>query len=132
MAQLPDQDITAIRELHDRWLKAELAGDDSQIIAVCADDIKWIPPDLPPLQGKAAIAEYLDNNRVALKEIQIANTSVYGSGSIAYLISNFCSRYVSQQSSEIQESTGTHLWILRKEAECWQVVVVAWSSWQRV
>lgn len=131
MGQLSERDITAILELHDRWLKEELAGNEYQIIRFCTDDIRWIPPNTRPLEGKATIAKYLAGNHVELKDIQIADTRVYGSDSLAYLTSNFSTRYVTQQTAGIHESTGTHLWILRNEAGVWQVTVVAWSSWDQ-
>lgn len=129
MPQLSDDDLKAIVELHDRWLEEELAGNDAYIISFCMDSVRWMPPGIPPLEGKHAIAQYLDNNRVDLQEVTFTRTTVHGNDSVAYLMSDFSSRYFTQHSSEIHESNGTHLWILRKEAELWRVAVVAWSSW---
>ena len=129
MPQLSDHDLKAILELHDRWLEEELAGNEAQIISFCTDSVRWMPPGIPPLEGKHAIAQYLDNNRVDLQEVTFTRTTVHGNDSVAYLMSEFSSRYFTQDSSEIQESTGTHLWILRKEAELWRVAVVTWSLW---
>ena len=129
MPQLSDHDLKAIIELHDRWLEEELAGNEAQIISFCTDSVRWMPPGVPPLEGKEAIAQYLENNRVDLQGVTFTRTTVEGNDSVAYLMSDFSARYFTQASSEIQESTGMHLWILHKEAEVWRVAVVAWSSW---
>ena len=129
MRELADDDLKAIIELHDRWLEEELAGNEAHIISFCTESVRWMPPGVPPLEGKEAIAEYLENNRVDLQEVTFTRTTVQGNDSVAYLMSDFSARYFTQDSSEIHESTGMHLWILRKEAEVWRVAVVAWSSW---
>ena len=129
MSQLSHLDLKAILELHDRWLHEELAGNEANIISFCTESVRWMPPGIPPLEGKHAIAQYLANNRVDLQEVIFTRTTVQGNDSVAYLMSDFSSRYFTQGSSQIQESTGTHLWILHKEAELWRFAVVAWSSW---
>jgi ketosteroid isomerase-like protein len=129
MSQLSDQDLAAIAELHERWIRLELAGNSLQLIAFCTDDIRWVPPDSPPLAGRLAITRYLEHNRVDLKDVQVSDVVVGGAGSIAYLTSNFTSRYTTQHSTDNLESAGTHVWILRKEREQWHVAVVTWSLW---
>lgn len=130
MSQLSDRDIAAIVKVHDRWIEAELTGNNAQLIDFCTDDVRWIPSGSPPLAGKGAIARYLDFNRVDVKEVRTTEVVICGNDSVAYLTSNFSTRYTSQHSTEIVESTGTHVWILRKEAEQWRVAVVTWSLWQ--
>ena len=129
MPQLSDDDLKAILALHDRWRDEELAGNESHILSFCTDSVRWLPPGIPPLEDKHAIAQYLENNRVDLHKVVFTRTSVDGNDSVAYLTSDFSSRYSLPGSSEIHECTGTHLWILRKEAGLWRVAVVTWSSW---
>lgn len=130
MSELSGQDLAAIQEVHDRWLRAELRGDHSQVIELCSDDVNWIPPNFPPLHGKQAIAEYLTDDAVALKDIQVKDVVIRGNGSIAYLTSSYRTWFTSAGGPEIQEATGTHLWILRRMTdESWRVAIVSWSSW---
>lgn len=131
MSELSDRDVEAIEDIHDRWIREELAGKNSQIIELCTNDVKWIPPDAPPLVGKKAIAQYLIEHNVNLKDVQIRDLVIRGSDSHAYLTSSYYSRFVADETCEMQEATGTHLWVLRKTGGgVWQVAVVAWSSWE--
>jgi ketosteroid isomerase-like protein len=130
MSELSDQDVEAIEEIHNHWIKEELAGNSGQIIELCTKDVMWIPPDAPSLLGKEAIAQYLNDNDADLKDVQIKNLVIRGNDSVAYLTSNYYSRFVVQGASEVQKATGTHLWVLRRiRAGVWRVAIVAWSSW---
>ncbi len=131
MSELSRQDIEAIEEVHNRWIMEELAGNSSRVIELCRDDVRWIPPDAPAIVGKEAIAQYLGDSTVGLKEVQVGEVVIYGSDSVAYLTSNYHSRFAVEGGSEIQQATGTHLWILRKTwSGAWRVAIVAWSSWE--
>ncbi len=131
MSELPSQDVDAIEEVHNRWVREELAGDSSHVIELCTDDVRWIPPNAPPLVGKGAIAQYLSDSTVGLKDVQAGDVLICGSGSVAYLTSRYRSRFVVEGGSQMLEATGTHLWILRKTGcGMWRVAIVAWSSWE--
>jgi uncharacterized protein (TIGR02246 family) len=130
MSELSEQDRKAIEAVHSRWIQEELAGNAAQTIALCTADVKWIPPSSPPLETKDAISNYLNGNRVDLKSIHIKDQEIRGSDSIAYLTANYHSQFSIAGKAEPQESTGTHLWILRKASDGkWRVAVVAWSVW---
>jgi uncharacterized protein (TIGR02246 family) len=129
MSELSGQDVDAIQEIHDRWIREELAGNSSQVIELCTDDVKWIPPNAPPLVGKEAIAQYLKESSVELKDVHVKEVIILGSGSIAYLTSGYHSRFVDEWKHDIQDASGTHLWVLRKTGGVWKVAIVAWSLW---
>ena len=131
MSELSKQDVDAIEEIHNCWIKEELAGNSSRVIELCTDDVTWIPPNAPPLVGEKAIAQYLGESSAELKNISIKDTMIRGCGSVAYLTSDFRSRFVVEGRTEIQEVTGTHLWVLRKTGGGeWRVAIVAWSLWE--
>ncbi len=133
MSELSEQDVEKIEEIHNLWIKEELARNSSQTIELCADDVTWIPPDAPPLVGKQAIAKYLNDNAVDLKDVQIKDVLIRGSDTLAFLTSDYYSRFAAAGANETQEATGTHLWVLRKtRGGVWQVAVVAWSSWKAI
>jgi uncharacterized protein (TIGR02246 family) len=133
MSELSVQDVNAIEEVHNRWISRELAGNSSQVIELCTDDVKWIPPNAPPLVGKEAIAQYLNDSSVGLKDVNVKEVMIRGSGSVAYLTSGYHSRFVGEGQTEMQECTGIHLWVLRKTGGgAWRVAIVAWSLWEAV
>lgn len=131
MLELSDQDREAIEILHDKWIAEELAGNAGQIIEFCTEDVKWIPPNSRPLETKDAISRYLNANSVDLQDIQIKDLQIHGSDKVAFLIANYCSRFLVEGEAEPQESRGTHLWVLRKTAEgIWLVAAITWNSWR--
>lgn len=131
MSELSDQDLEAIEAIHNRWIREELAGNSARVIELCTDDVRWIPPNAPPLVGKEAIAQYLSDSTVRLKDVHVGDLVIHGSKSVVYLTGNYHSRFVVESGSEMQEATGTHLWILRKTVGgAWRVAIVAWSSWE--
>jgi uncharacterized protein (TIGR02246 family) len=131
MLELSDQDREAIEMLHHQWIVEELAGNATEVIELCTEDVKWIPPNSPPLETKDAISRYLKANSVDLKGIQIKDLEIRGSDKIAFLIANYCARFSVEGETQPQESTGTHLWVLRKTAEGgWLVAAITWNSWR--
>jgi ketosteroid isomerase-like protein len=131
MAELSEREVREINELHDNWIAKELEGHSCQLLDLCADEIQWIPPDSPPLRGKDAIAKYLASTKVVLQRVDVDDVFVGGSNTTAYLTSNYHTRFLPEGVSETQEATGTHLWVLRKQAGEWRVIVVTWSSWSQ-
>lgn len=129
MDELSEREVREINELHDRWIAKELAGHSSQLLDLCVEESQWIPPDAPPLRGKEAIAKYLAATKGALQEVDVDDMFIGGSDTTAYLTSNYCTRFLPEGASETQEVTGTHLWVLQKQAGEWRVVVIMWSSW---
>ncbi len=106
-----DPDYNRIKDLHSRWIAHELAGETSRVLELCTDDVRWIPPDSPPLIGNKAIANYLSMIKVEPIEIEITGLEIHNAGSAAYLTSNYRSRFCSQGDSEVHQATGSHLWI---------------------
>lgn len=131
MSELSDQDVGAIEEIHNYWIREELAGNSARVIELCTDDVRWIPPNAPPLVGKEAIARYLSDSTVLLKDVQVGDVVIRGSRSVVYLTSKYHSRFVVEGGAEMQEAVGAHLWILRKTvSRAWRVAIVAWSLWK--
>lgn len=130
VCELPHQDVDAIEEIHDRWIREERAGNNSGVIELCTDDARWMPPDSRPIVGKEAIARYLSASTAELEDVQVGDVVISGSGRTAYLTSSYRSRFRVKGVPDLQEATGAHLWILRKtEGGGWRVAVVAWNAW---
>ena len=58
---LSADDCLAIRTIHSAWLDAELRGDSSALLKLCTPMPVWLPPNEPPLCGKAAILLWLED-----------------------------------------------------------------------
>ena len=71
---LSADDCLAIRTIHSAWLDAELRGDSSALLQFCTPMPVWLPPNEPPLCGKAAILLWLeDQSETTVRRIEIAD-----------------------------------------------------------
>jgi uncharacterized protein (TIGR02246 family) len=127
--ELSSNDLQAIEDIHKRWIDAELAGDGLELLRLCTDDVVWIPPDFPVLEGREPITRWLKGAEVEIKSIEVTDLRIGGSGTVAYKTGNYTTAYKAVGSSEVRGVKGTHLWILQKIAKGeWRVAIVTWSS----
>ena len=129
MIELSRQDLNKIKDVHDLWIAKELEGNGSEVIDLCTQDIQWLPPNDPPILGKEEIAKHLAAHPTTVESIDVYDLCIHGNGCLAYLISNYRTQYLTEGHSGLHESTGAHLWVLRKEGDDWLVAVVTWSAW---
>lgn len=125
---LSKADIEAIRNLHEAWIAAELRGDYDTVLAMCTDDVRWLVPTSPVVQGKDAARRFLDDASVRLEEIQTTDMRVEGNDTLAYKTSHYETRFRAHSGSEPCKARGTHLWILRRVQGQWKVALVTWQS----
>lgn len=128
VSDLSEDDGQQIKDLHDRWVACELAGDVQGLLQLCTDDVQWLVPDRGLLIGKAAARALLAEPGAQLRAIETADVRIRGGGSFAYKTSNYSTRYTVADGSEVRVNRGTHLWILRKTDGEWQVALVTWQA----
>jgi len=58
--RLTDHDVAQIRGITDEWVRAHLAGDWDALSALHTDDIVFLPPEQPLVEGKAAVRAWLE------------------------------------------------------------------------
>ena len=56
MDELTTDALSEIQQIHSNWVECEIVGDSLGLMALCADDIEFWPPDAPPLRGRAAVS----------------------------------------------------------------------------
>jgi ketosteroid isomerase-like protein len=129
MDTLTEHDRRQIEQIHSSWINFEVAGEDSRLLALCADDIKFLPPDAPPLLGRATVAAQLECGSKRIHGIEISDCRIRGSNEIAYLTANYKTTFSSAEESPPKQLVGSHLWILQKGNGKWLVTLVSWSVW---
>lgn len=117
----------AIREVHDAWLAAELRGDTEGVLRLCTDDVRWLAPGRPVLQGREAGRELLQTGCVELLSISVGDLRIERSGTLAFKTARYETQYRAPGGPE-EVSRGTHLWILRREDVGWRVALVTWQA----
>ena len=96
---------------------AELRGDSSALLQLCTPMPVWLPPNEPPLCGKAAILLWLeDQSETTVRRIEIANLQIFGIGSLACKLASFRTMIESPADDGPAVVTGTHAWLLQRDA----------------
>lgn len=120
----------ALMQLSRDWAEIAATGDLEALTAFWADDAILMPPGVPPIEGKAAIREYVEE-AMQMPGFSITwrplSVHVAASGDLAYMIET--------NVSTVNDSTGTPVTmhgkgvtVWRKDAEGnWKNVVDQWS-----
>ena len=129
MAELAEDDVREIEQIHSNWIEYEVVGDDHSLIALCADDIELWPPNSKPIVGRKAVLAQMTHEKTNIHSIEISGRRIRGSNEIAYLTANFKTTFSSLEDPTPKQILGSHLWILRKRAGTWLVHLASWSLW---
>jgi ketosteroid isomerase-like protein len=121
--------IAEIEQIHANWINAEFAGDSERLMSFCAESIEFHPPNAPPIEGADAVLSYLTQGTAIVHAIEISQRVIRISGEIACLTARFKTTFSAQDDSTPKQVTGSHLWVLTKEANRWLVTLVSWSLW---
>ena len=125
---LMHQEIGAIELLHAAWIDYERGGDLSHLLALCADDIEFWPPNAPPIIGREKVARYLSRTKTVIHDIKVSERRIRVSPGFAYLTAKYQTTFTAQD-EQTATTAGNHLWILRNHVNHWIVALVAWSVW---
>lgn len=131
MAELTNDAVRQIEQIHSDWIAYEVAGEDHRLMALCDDDIELWPPDAQPLLGRAAVSAQMAHGTTGVHSIEITDRRIRGSNEIAYLTATYKTTFSSAEDSTARQLRGSHLWILRKQASTWRIHLITWSSWDR-
>jgi len=122
-----DDEVVRIELVHSAWINYERAGDLDHLLALCAEDIEFWPPNDPPIDGLEAVARYLHRSKTAIHDIEVYDRRIQVSDGLAYLTAKYRTTF-SAPNGPMTTIVGSHLWILRSHAN-WMVALVAWSIW---
>jgi len=129
MDELTKDAVRAIEQIHSNWIEYEVAGEGHSLMTLCADDIELWPPDTQPLLGRAAVSAQMAHGTTRIHCIEITGRRIRGSNEIAYLTASYKTTFSSAEDPTPRQALGSHLWILRKRAGTWVVILVSWSLW---
>ena len=130
MDKLTDDDRRQIEQIHSSWIEFEIAGENDNLMTLCADDIEFCPPDGQPVCGRAEVAAQFAHGTRRVQSIEISARRIRGSNEIAYLTAHYKTTLSSAEQSAPKQLLGSHLWILQKRDGAWLVNLVSWSVWK--
>jgi ketosteroid isomerase-like protein len=127
-AGLSDEDVAAIRQLHDGLFEAVVAGDWS-VLAAYAEDGVAMPPNHPAVEGRAAIEAW--NRALPLEFVDGGGTPdvIDGRDGLAYVRGSFWYDMRPEGQPELVRYEGKLIWVLRKQPDgTWLLEAAIWNS----
>lgn len=113
-------ELKEIRKQRSEWLEAVNHNDIDKVKSLLTDDAVWIPPGMPALNGKDAIADWINPFFETYDyEFQIDNLDVKGAGDWAVEHASFTSKLHPKgtDSQETSEHHGKYIMIWRWEKD---------------
>jgi uncharacterized protein (TIGR02246 family) len=122
-----EADVAAITAVFAEFDAAMAAGDQDRMLALYADDVVAMPPDMPPHVGvealRASMEGYFDQYTFELtsqvEEVQVA-------GDIAFAVVSWSDAVTPKAGGEVVRSQGMWLVVLQRQADG------SWKSWREM
>jgi ketosteroid isomerase-like protein len=123
---LTSDDRDRIKHLGEvEWTRALESGDAAQVLALCADDIVYMPADHPALHGHAELRQWLSTFPKVVRMRQPMH-SIEVAGDVAMAEATF--EAALEMNGQPLAATGKAMCRLRKNAAGqWQVKTVCWN-----
>lgn len=124
---LSDSDVATIRANIEAYASAALAGDWDGWGQTLADDIVYMPPNQPPVIGRAAAVTFL-KTFPTISSVTLTPDEIAGSGDLAYARGRYSVATTSPDGSTSTES-GSFLEVHRRQPDgAWLYTHVMWHS----
>jgi len=120
----------SIADLRRREIEAAEAGDVEALLELRTDDFVAMPPNHPPVRGKAEVEGFLRGmfSTLAVRET-VRSESVTVDGSLAYDRGVFSGQATMKSSGDTISLDGKYLWIaVRGPDGAWKYAVQMWSD----
>ena len=114
-AALSEEDITAIEATSQAFLKAARASDWAAAAATYTDDAVLMPPNGPPVEGRANIQAWMESFP-PFSDIDLSIVEIDGLGDLAYVRGTYKMTITPEGQDPIVDS-GKFLEIRRKQAD---------------
>ncbi len=125
-----EADITAIRDLFDRYDSTATAGLAEEWMSLFSDDIIWMVPNQAALVGKEAVWGRV---RPLFSDLNMEHVSgvdeVRVAGDWAYVLGTYTFRVTPKAGGETTEEVGKLLYILGRQADSsWRITRAVWNA----
>lgn len=128
---LSDQDKAAIQKAHDefvRMMTADKADPAGLVKMYYADDARVLPPNMPAMEGQAAIGKGFAAMGQA-KSFKMGPLAVTGQGGTAYVEATWEGAWAMPPSGEVVADKGKFIEVWQKQADgAWKATRDMWSS----
>ena len=125
---LTEEDVAAIRNSIDEFVEAELAGDWDRAFGFFAEDVVYVAPDQPEIQGLSTLKDYVESLNIKLLNLELEPVDIQGCGNLAYARIKFREKFTTEEGGEPIELIGDALRILKRQSDgTWLTSVVIYN-----
>jgi uncharacterized protein (TIGR02246 family) len=121
----------AIREVADAYVKATTSGDAKAVAALYTEDAVEMPPNLPPVKGRAAIQQYYDkvfSSGFKVTTFTLKHLETHATGDNGYDVGTYEQGLAEPSASTPVSDTGKYVVIVRRTAAGWKVAYAIYNS----
>ena len=123
--RLTSQDVAAIRATTEPWANACVRRDWDRLLAMCTDDIVFLPPNEPVVEH-GGVRSWLDNFPT-IKQMSIGIERIEGAGLLACVRGSV--RMMLEISGQQVPFDGKYIDVFRKQPDgSWRFAQVMWSA----
>ncbi len=127
LGELTSQDVTTLRSLVDEWVRTCLDADWDKIASLLTDDVVFLPPDQPVVQGRNAVRAWFDSFP-KIKTFAATLENAEGRGDLANARGTFNMNIEPSPGQQVQ-MTGKWVALYRKQANgSWLCALDAWNT----
>lgn len=120
-------DVDAIDSVRTAYQNAILAGDQAAVLALYADGVVEMPPNMPIRNGKSAIEAAAEEPQPTTFSLTPVETD--GVGDLAYDRGTYAASVMMEGMEQPVNDTGKYLALLRKQDDgSWLMTTVIWNS----
>ncbi len=125
---LSDEDVAAIANTIDTFVRANLAGDWAAAAALFTEDAVRMPPNEPVIEGRAAIEAAMAQIE-SFTDFTATPLEIDGRGGLGYSRISFSITFTIPDMPEPVSDTGKVIVIWRKQADgSWLIAADIWNS----
>jgi len=125
--RLGADDRLEILKLQALWTAVVRAGVPERAAEFCADDVIVLPPNAPPIAGKAAARDWLrGSNGPPIERVEVQGVDLRGGPQSAWLTATITTHRRDETGAATQECE-LRLWALVKDNKIWRVRLAGWE-----
>ena len=119
----------AIKQVADAYVKAALAGDAKALAAMYAEDAIEMPPDQPPVKGRAAIEAYFQKQFSAMKpsEFTINHIEAKTMGDTGYDVGTYQQIMMPPGGKAPMKMSGKFTVVLKRMGGDWKIAYAIYN-----
>lgn len=119
----------AIQKIADAYVKAALAGDAKALAAMYAEDAIEMPPDQPPVKGRAAIETYFQKQFSAMKpsEFTVTHIEARTMGDTGYDVGTYQQTVAMPGAKAPMKMSGKFTVVLKRVGGDWKIAYAIYN-----